>query len=190
MSKPVSALGNVTWSEGLVQVEEIGPQGMITLRGDLGNSAVQKVATGVAGVAIPAAGKASADGDAGLLWMSPDELLVLCPYGDVAANLAQLHTSLESEHALAVNVSDARAVFRVSGAAAREVMAKLSPVDLSPDAFGSGDFRRSRLAQVAAAYWMRDEQTFEIICFRSVAAYVFDLLKVAAQPGSGVGYFK
>jgi len=27
------------------------------------------------------------------------------------------------------------------------------------------------------------------VCFRSVADYVFKLLKVAAQPGSEVGYY-
>ena len=189
MSEAVSALGNVTWSEGLAKIEEFGPLGMITLRGDLTSKTLQKAAAGVAGVAFPNVRKAACDGERGLLWMSPDELMVLCPYADVTGNLAQLQTSLGSEHALAVNVSDARAVFRVSGASAREVMAKLSPVDLSSEAFGPGDFRRSRLAQVAAAYWMRDDETFEIICFRSVAAYVFDLLKVAAQPGSHVGYF-
>lgn len=50
-------------------------------------------------------------------------------------------------------------------------------------------FRRTRLAQVPAALRMVDDETFEVICFRSVAQYVFDLLKVAGQPGSEVGFF-
>ena len=36
-------------------------------------------------------------------------------------------------------MSDARAVFQVSGPSAREVMAKLCPVDLSPEAFKPGN---------------------------------------------------
>jgi sarcosine oxidase subunit gamma len=68
-------------------------------------------------------------------------------------------------------------------------MAKLAPVDFAPGAFGPGDFRRSRLAQVAGAFWMEEDGSFCIICFRSVADYVFKLLKVAAQPGSAVGAF-
>ena len=68
-------------------------------------------------------------------------------------------------------------------------MAKLAPVDVSPNAFLAGTFRRTRMAQVPAAFWMQDEGTFEVICFRSNAQYMFDLLKVAAQPGSGVDYF-
>ena len=52
-----------------------------------------------------------------------------------------------------------------------------------------GMFRRTRMAQVPAAFWMVDDQTFQIVSFRSVADYVFSLLKVAAQPGSGVNFF-
>ena len=91
-------------------------------------------------------------------------------------------------HFLAVDVSDARAVFTVSGPQAREVMAKLTPVDMSADALPLGAFRRSKLAQVAAAFWMTDNETCQIICFRSTGQYMFDLLKIAAQPGSEVGF--
>ena len=36
---------------------------------------------------------------------------------------------------------------------------------------------------------MQAEDAFALICFRSVAGYVFDLLKTAARPGGEVGYF-
>jgi sarcosine oxidase subunit gamma len=121
--------------------------------------------------------------------MSPDELLVRVPYAAVEDKLAAMTKTLGTSHALAVNVSDARAVFRVSGAHAREVLAKLAPVDLSEEAFKAGDFRRTRLAQVAAAFWMEEGGSFRVVCFRSVADYVFKLLKVAAQRGSEVGVF-
>ena len=89
-----------------------------------------------------------------------------------------------------MNVSDARAVFRIKGPNTREVLAKLAPVDLSPQAFGPGMIRRTRLAQVPAAFWMEDTDTAQLVCFRSVAQYVFDLLKTAAQPGSEVGFYR
>ncbi|MBR9842922.1 MAG: sarcosine oxidase subunit gamma, partial [Rhodobacteraceae bacterium] len=37
--------------------------------------------------------------------------------------------------------------------------------------------------------WMNEDGSFEIICFRSVAQYVFDLLCVASVEGSEVGFF-
>ncbi len=188
MSEPVSAL-NKAGFDGLVRVEEIGLQGMITLRGDLSSKPVKTAATAAAGVAMPGMNEANCEGQSGLCWMSPDELLVMCPYDVVTSTVAQMQDSLAKSHALAVNVSDARAVFRVSGNSAREVMAKLCPVDLAPAVFRPGMFRRTRMAQVPAAFWMVDEETFQIVCFRSVADYVFSLLKVAAQPGSAVRYF-
>ncbi len=109
------------------------------------------------------------------------------PYGAVNDALTSIDKALKRQHYLAVNVSDARAVFCLSGPGAREVIAKLCPVDMSKGAFKPGQFRRTRMAQVPAAFWM-EEDSITIICFRSVADYVFNLLKNAAEPGSEVGY--
>lgn len=189
MPEAVSALGGVTWTDGIASIGEIGPVGMITLRGDFSAAAIRKAVSKELGVDLPGQREASFTGEVGLCWMSPDELLAICDHADASAKTARLETALQDTHALVVNVSDARAVFRVSGRGAREVLAKLAPVDLSPGAFEPGMFRRTRLAQVPAALRMRDADTFEIICFRSVARYVFDLLKTAASPGSEVDFF-
>ena len=189
MSNPVTAVNNASSTSGIATISEIGPLGMITLRGDLSTRAVRKAATGAAGVDYPEMRQCNSDGENGIAWMSLDELLVMCPYADVPAALEKMSKALGSNHALVVNVSDARAVFQVSGPNAREVIAKLAPVDLDQKHFTTGMFRRTRLAQVPAAFWMRDKNTFQIICFRSVGQYVFDLLEVAAQPGSEVGHF-
>ena len=100
-----------------------------------------------------------------------------------------MQTTLGDVHSLCVDVSDARALFDLSGPHAREVLAKLVPVDLAPDHFTQGMFRRTRMAQVPAAFWLHDTDSFRIICFRSQAQYVFDLLTVAAQKGSAVDVF-
>lgn len=188
MYDAVLALGGAQ-SQGYVTVAEIGPVGMITLRGDLSSKALQKAATAVSGTGFPGLREAKVDGDKGLLWMSPDEVMVLCPYTEAGAATAQLSKALAGEHALAVDVSDARAVFRISGAQVREVIAKLAPVDMVPEAFAAGQVRRTRFAQVAAAFWLVDEQTAQVVCFRSVAQYMFDLLSTVSVEGSEVGYF-
>ncbi len=189
MSDPVSALKNAAYASGISTITELDLKGMITLRGDINSRGVQKAAVDVSGAKMPAPRHCVIDGDAGLAWMSPDELLLMCPYAQANATLAELTGKLTKVHALAVNVSDARAVFEVRGPHAREVMAKLSPVDLAPDQFKTGMFRRTRLAQVPAAFWMPEEGVFNVVCFRSVAQYVFDVLSVAAQPESEVCVF-
>ncbi|MHA1127411.1 MAG: sarcosine oxidase subunit gamma, partial [Alphaproteobacteria bacterium] len=74
--------------------------------------------------------------------------------------------------------------FLIERQGAREVLAKGAPVDLSPEAFGTGDLRRSRIGQLAAAFWMTGDESFELVCFRSVGAFMFDWLSNAAREGS------
>lgn len=187
MSKPVSALEGATY-QGFAKVEEVGLRGMITIRGDLKSAPMKKAAKAATGLDVPGQREVALDGDNALAWMSPDELLALVPYAEVNDRIAELDKALKGKHYLAVNVSDARAVFRVSGGDAREVIAKLSPVDMSSDAFAPGQIRRTRMAQVPAAFWVDADGAITIICFRSVAEYVFNLLKGAAETGSQVGY--
>lgn len=176
-------------SEPIAKITQVEGQGMLTLRGDLSDAVVQKAAEAASGATVPMQGRIAVQDARALAWMSPDELLVLCPYADIAATLAALQGDLGGTHALAVDVSDARAVFAIAGPQAREVLAKLAPVDLRPERFGTGMFRRTRLAQVPAAFWLSAPDTFHLVCFRSVATYVHDLLHAAAQPGSAVEVF-
>lgn len=188
MSEAVSALGGAFY-KGFVTIEETGPCGMITLRGDLGSEKMRAALHKATGLDMPGQRGIALNGERGLAWMSPDEALLMLPYAEAPATVAQLEKALAGEFALAVDVSDARAVFRIRGAGAREVLAKLCPVDLAPEAFGPGEIRRTRAAQVAAAIWISGDEEFSLVCFRSVAAYVWSLLTTAARPGSEVGIF-
>ncbi|WP_106743999.1 sarcosine oxidase subunit gamma [Yoonia maritima] len=187
MSNAVSAL-NGKVAPGEVTISDAGLRGMITLRGDLSDSKLKSVCTGLTGVDFPMPGHANCVGEKGLCWMSPDEMLILVPYAEVDAASELIANNLKKKHHLAENVSDARALILVEGDYARDVIAKLAPVDLHPDTFQPGRFRRTHLGQVAAAFWMRDADTIEVICFRSVADYTFNLLATSAKAGA-VGHF-
>lgn len=173
-----------------VSVQNLGPSGMITLRGDLGGKAMARAVKAATGLGLPGQRAILSEGARAVAWMSPDELLILCPHAGAAALAAQMAAALAGEHALAVDVSDARARFRISGAGAREVLAKGAPVDLSPGVFGQGEIRRTRLGQVAAAFWMSGPEAFDLVCFRSVGDYVEAWLKAAASPGSLPGVLR
>lgn len=188
MFEAVSALPDATF-DGIARIAEAGLRGMVSIKGDLSATKLKNATTKIAGVGFPGPGEANCADDFGLCWMAPDELLLLTPYAEAAGAVAILSKSLKGTHFLAAEVSDARVLFTVSGLGSREVLAKLTPTDLHPDSFEPGQFRRTRLAQVPAAFWMRDEYKFEVICFRSVAQYVFDILTHAARPGSETGHF-
>jgi sarcosine oxidase subunit gamma len=176
MSDPVSALSGASF-QGFASIREIGPLGMITLRAK-GLKSLDKAIKAAVGTKTPAQRRIELNGDRACAWMSPDEYLLILPYAEVATALASLAKSLVGQHHLAVDVSDARAVFRIEGDRAAEVLAKLSPVDFAT--LEPGEIRRSRAAQIAAALWAQDGG-FTLVCFRSVARYAFDLISNAAR---------
>ena len=135
-------------------------------------------------LALPAA-RGVTSGVNTVAWMAPDEVLILCEHGAADKLVTDLSGKLGDSHHLAVNVSDARAIFTLKGAAVKDVLGKLSPADLG--SLPVGEMRRTRVAQVAAAIWLSDAETAHVICFRSVAQYMFDLLATAASSGSEVG---
>ena len=184
--RPVSALGGAARSEGLaVSVTERGLVGMATIRADLVEPEARAAIAAACAVPVPETRRMTGGEHAALLWMSPDELLFVTDYGEAGRVVADLETRLAGHHHMALDVSDARALFRLEGPGAREVVAKGAPVDLSARTFGPGDLRRSHLGQVAVAFWQVREnpETFDLVCFRSVAGYVFDWLCASAAEG-------
>jgi len=173
---------------GFATVREVPAPGMIALKGALAAPALVEAVRAVTGCAVPGRRGIEAAGAARAGWMAPDELLLLVPRADLPGALETLADRLAQTHHLAADVSDMRAVFRVEGPGAREVLAKLCPVDLAPGAFEPGELRRTRLGQVPAAFWMEADGV-TLVCFRSVAAYAFDVLAGAAAPGGAVGHF-
>ncbi len=181
MSDPVSALQGARF-DGFAQIREIGPVGMITLRAK-GLKSLDKAVKAAVGTKVPAQRRIEVNGDRACAWMSPDEYLLVMPYAEVAQALAALAKSLQGQHYLAVDVSDARAVFRIEGPKAADVLRKLVPADI--DSMEPAELRRTRAAQVAVAFWQQDAG-FTLVCFRSVAGYVMGLLSHSAQPGSEI----
>lgn len=152
---------------------------MIAIRADL--SRAGDALAEAAGLAVPGQTRIVTGDSRALGWMSPDELLLVLPVGERGNALAALTDALAGEHALVADVSDARAVFDVTGPGAGDVIVKLMPVDL--DDLPPDGLRRSRAAQTAAAVW-RIPGGFRLIGFRSTADYLRLILENAAIPGS------
>lgn len=180
MRDPVAPLGNASF-DGFCKIREIGPLGMISLRAKPDVKELAKAVKAAVGTKLPAQRRIEIAGEKACGWMSPDEYLLVLPYAETGAAMAAIAKEMGAAHHLAAVVSDARAVFRVEGAKADQVLAKLCPVDF--ETLAEGELRRSRAAQVAAAFW-KDGDGFTVVCFRSVAAYMMGLLTHSAMPGS------
>jgi sarcosine oxidase subunit gamma len=177
MSDPVAPLGGAAF-DGVATVREIGPLGMITLRARPDVTGLAKAVKLATGCALPAQRAILERDGRAAAWMSPDEYLLILPRAEVPKALADLARALKDRHHLAADVSDARAVFSVTGPKADEVIARLAPVDFA--VLPEGEMRRTRLAQVACALW-RQGGGLTVVTFRSVARYAFDVLVNASR---------
>ena len=121
MSEPASALGQARYA-GFAAIREIGPLGMITLRAKPDTPGLADAVQMAVGLNMPGQRCILRDGDRVIGWMAPDEWLLILPYADVAEALGRLRAALGAAHHLAVDVSDARAVFRIEGPKAAEVL--------------------------------------------------------------------
>ena len=146
VSPPVSPMAHAHFA-GFATIREIGPLGMISLRAkpDVPGLAAAFAALGLT---LPAPRRITITGDKAAGWMSPDEYLLILPYAEAAQAIATLSDALAGQHHLAANVSDARAVFRIEGVKADQVLKKLCPVDI--DHLAPGELRRSRAAMSSA----------------------------------------
>ncbi|WP_265499335.1 sarcosine oxidase subunit gamma [Paracoccus beibuensis] len=166
-------------ADALAAIARVPGLGMITIRADL--SRAGDALAEATGLAIPDVAGITTDGSRSLGWMSPDELLLILPEAERADAQDALTQALMGDHGLVVDVSDARAVFDVTGPHAADIIAKLAPVDAL--ALRQGQLRRTRVAQTAAAIW-RIPGGFRVIGFRSTADYLGLILTNAALPGS------
>ncbi|MBK0398946.1 sarcosine oxidase subunit gamma [Limibaculum sp. M0105] len=189
VSAATGVAGRVIDRGHLVRVEEAGLTGMIGLRGDLSSSQMAKAVRAVTGTDVPGVLRVEAGKKGRAVWMSPDELLLLVAPAEATAGLAAAEAALEGVHAMALDLSDARVVFRLKGGAVAEVLAKGAPVDLREQAFPVGTARRTHLGGIAVGLWRLGDEDWEVVCFRSLAHHLADWLEQASVSGSEVGHF-
>jgi len=191
MSEPVSVLDRAAAKpRPTLSLADRGPVGQVTLKGDLGDPDLGAAVEAVVGVGVPGTRQAAfADDTRGAVWMAPDELLLFTDYAAAGSVVAQLSEALAGRHHMALDVSDARVVIRLTGADVAETLAKGAPIDLSEAAFPPGSARRTHLSGVAVGIWRREAEVWEIVCLRSCARHLWDWLMASGVPGAAVGRF-
>ncbi len=186
-----SPLAGLAGPENLaVSVREIADRGMIDLRGLASDRNFMAAAKEVLGTGLPKAPRSSVSwGDIKVLWLSIDQWLILCPRTKAAGLLAALKAALGGIHALAADVSDMRAIIRVEGEGAREVLMKGTSLDLLSGEYVPGTVRRMRYAEVAAMLHVVEDDVFDIYVFRSYAHYAWEFLVTAARQEAKIRLF-
>jgi sarcosine oxidase, subunit gamma len=117
-----------------------------------------------------------------VLWLGPDEWLVVTPEGGEEMVAAALRRAVSEGFAGVVELGSGQTVIEIAGPRAREVIAKGCPLDLHPRMFGPGSCAQSRLARALVTIAQVDgTPTFELIVRRSFADYVWRFLTDACR---------
>ena len=128
------------------------------------------------GMALPAPNRTTGKAGGRAVWFG---------HGMILLQGAKADKSL-AKHAALTDQSDGWAVVRLTGTGARDVLARLTPVDLRDSVFKRGHTARTELAHMMASITRMGAQSWQIMVFRGFAAtLVHDLrramLSVAAR---------
>ena len=156
---------------------------MVTVRGDAGDERFREAVEAIAGVAPPAEPNTVATSrKAKVMWLGPDEWLIVAPPGREGAHASGLRERLSGLAAAVVDVSESRTVIAVTGPKARDLLAKSCTLDLHPRAFKVGACAQTGLARAAILLHLVDDRpTFEITLSRSFADYLWTWLTAKGE---------
>ena len=157
-----------------VEMSERAFWGHVNLRGDGTDEAFQAGVESVVGARAPIEpNTVSRVGDTFIVWLGPDEWLVISP-PDIKDGLsAKLEEALAGLHVSVNDISSGQTIIRLRGARARDLLNKGCPLDLHPRAFGAGQCAQSHIAKSnALIIQVDDTPTYDVIVRRSFADYL------------------
>jgi sarcosine oxidase subunit gamma len=112
-----------------------------------------------------------------VMWLGPDEWLIVGPDGQAPQLEAQLRSALADQPGSVVDVSANRTTLELSGPAARQVLEKGCPLDLHPRAFTPGTCAQTLLARAnVVLHQVDDAPTYRILVRPSFADYLAEWL--------------
>ncbi|CAL9373899.1 Sarcosine oxidase subunit gamma [Streptomyces sp. enrichment culture] len=130
---------------------------MVDLRVDPAAEAAERLAKALGAPLPDHCGDTTASARHTLLWLGPDEWLVVSG-ADGAALTAGLRAALGPDPGSVVDVSAHRTTLELNGPSARLVLEKGCPLDLHPRAFGPGRAVATTVGPVAVLLWQTDDR--------------------------------
>jgi sarcosine oxidase subunit gamma len=143
------------------------------------NLRVDPALAAAARLALPAAPNTwSLSGGREVLWLGPDEWLLVAEPGSAPVIIEELESALEGVHHSLVDVSADRTVVELSGEQRLEVLTRGCGLDLHPRSWRDGRCAQTLLAGIPALLQERDHAT-RVLVRPSFAGHLVDWLQVA-----------
>ena len=125
----------------------------------------------------PAANTTATWGGRDVLWLGPDELLIVGEPGTEETIVHELESALEGRHRSVVDVGANRIVFDLPDG--RDRLSSACGLDLHPDRWTPGMCAQTLVGQAQVILQQRDERTTRVFVRPSFAGYVEALLATA-----------
>jgi sarcosine oxidase, subunit gamma len=166
-----------------VRIAELPFRAMVTLRVEPKGPAADGAGLAL-GAPLPEPGAATAADEVDVLWLGPDEWLLVGPPGVRHEMAARLRRAIGAEHGCVVDTSAARTAILVAGSSARDILAHGCPLDLHPRAFPPGRCAGTLLARERVVLHARPDGIV-VLVRTSAARYLADWLLDAATEYAG-----
>ena len=171
-----AADGRLPIEVGGVQVDElVAPMASIAPFGGKG-AALAKALKAKHGVALPDIGRMNQKGDIRCQWFGLDHVMLIGAEPDPSL----------SKVAAVTDQSDAWCRVRLTGTHARDVLARLTPVDLRDLSMPVGATVRTDVQHMSGAVTRVADDAWEVMVFRSMAGTLVHDLQVAMETVVGI----
>lgn len=169
---------------GKLELGELGVRSQVNLRVDPKSPAAERIGTAL-GAALPnQSSEVVRVGGRTVLWLGPDEWLILGTDGDQDEIQQSVLAAANGEHVGVTDVSGHRAIIEVTGTSAPELLNKGCALDLHPSRFHADCCAGTMLARAQVILVCRDTAppSFWLLVRSSFARYLADwLLDAAAE---------
>ncbi len=178
--KPADSAPQHSNSSGTVMIIDLGLMDKINLRTSLDNAVVRAALKHAVGTDLPEAyNTVNVAGDRSIIWLGPDEWMIISENGANDEIIAAVDTP-EAGHVAVVEVSDALGILAISGAHARDVLAKHCAIDFHPSAFKKNMAAQSFMSHAGVTITCTGDDSFMVIGRTSFMPYLLDLIKDAS----------
>ncbi|XDZ65027.1 sarcosine oxidase subunit gamma [Alphaproteobacteria bacterium LSUCC0684] len=167
-------------SAGATIIRDTGVSDKINLRASPDNMALRRAVKRSVGTDLPLdANTFAAAGDRMVIWLGPDEWMIMAENGAAPSIIAECDTP-EAGHVAATDVSDAIGAVTMKGPHVRAVLAKHCGLDFHHEAFTPGMAQQSLLSHAGVTIACLKTDCFLVIGRSSFMPYIVALMQDAS----------
>jgi sarcosine oxidase subunit gamma len=174
----IEALALVSDADAGVVASEQATAAQLVIRGDASNGDFSSTVAEALGLELPVTPKTAHRGHGRtLLWLGPDEWLLVSVADQGDELEARLAEALDHVHHAVADVSHSRTVIGLRGPNARDVLMKGTNIDLHPRQFGPDNCIQAHLGRChMLLHQLDDSPSYDVYIHRSFAVYAWKWL--------------